>query len=420
MRIVVVGAGFTGLTAAYHLLKAGHQVVVIEREPSLGGLATGYKHKGWKWSLDKAYHHLFTNDMAAVLLARQIGQPLNRITPKTCMQTQGEILPFDSALSLLRFPYLGFLDKIRTGLAIAYLKITGDYQSMEKIRAIPWIKKYMGERSYNAIWEPLFRGKFHDRAQEVMLPWFWARIKKRTQSLLYPEGGFTAFLDKLAREVVKMGGEIKLSTPVSEVRKAKSGYTVVTDLGNYLAERVIYTGPTQIFPKLFGQPLKPKRKPHQYLSAQVLVLRLKKALLKGTYWLNITDPTFPFLVLVDHTNFVSRKNYGNEHIVYIGNYLPPSHPYLKLSNRQLLSKFAPYIEKISHGFKDKLIGSDMFVLPYAQAIVNSDYIDNTRKNRTGMKGVYMANIDSIYPWDRGTNYAIEKGTQLASEVMDER
>jgi protoporphyrinogen oxidase len=417
MKIIVIGAGFTGLSAAYRLLQAGHEVVVIEKQSNLGGLAVGYTHKGWKWHLDKAYHHLFTNDYAGINLAKEIGQKLITITPKTCVQAHGEIIPFDSPLSLLTFPYLNIVDKVRTGAVMAYLKLTNDYSWMEKQPAVPWIIKYMGINSYKAIWEPLFRGKFHNQASTVMLPWFWARIKKRTQSLVYPHGGFTAYLTLLAKKIVTLGGEVKLATPVTGIKKTRKGYVVITERDKYEAEHIIYTGPTIGFAYLFGKQLSPKRKAHTYLTAQILILRLKKQFLNKTYWLNVTDPGFPFLVLVDHTNFVSRKNYNGEHIVYIGNYLPSDHPYLSLDKHGLFKLFRPYLDKIRSGFKKDLIGYDMFTLPYAQAVVNRDYISNMKLTGTGLSNVHIANIDSVYPWDRGTNYAVEKGEELARKII---
>ncbi len=367
--------------------------------------------------MDKAYHHLFTNDYASINLAKEIGQKLITITPKTCVQAHGEIIPFDSPLTLLTFPYLNLIDKVRTGAVMVYLKLTNDYKWMEKQPAVPWIIKYMGINSYKAIWEPLFRGKFHDQAESVMLPWFWARIKKRTQSLVYPQGGFTAYLSLLAKKVVALGGTIKLSSPVKNIKKLKGHYQVITQDGSYSADHIIYTGPTVGFPYLFDKQLSPKRKPHTYLTAQILVLRLKKNFLEKTYWLNVTDPGFPFLVLVDHTNFVPRKNYNGEHIVYIGNYLPSGHPYLSLDKQGLFKLFRPYLDKINPGFKKQLIGYDVFTLPYAQAVVNKDYISNMKLSGVGLPNVYMANIDSVYPWDRGTNYAVEKGEEIARQII---
>ena len=83
MKIAIIGAGFTGLTAAYKLGKAGHTVTVFEKDSQPGGLAIGYKEKGWDWTLEAFYHHWFTNDYAVLTLAKKLNFPINIKRPKT-------------------------------------------------------------------------------------------------------------------------------------------------------------------------------------------------------------------------------------------------------------------------------------------------------------------------------------------------
>lgn len=60
MKIAIIGAGFTGLSAAYQLLKQGHKVTIFEKDSQPGGLAVGYQEKKWDWTLEKHYHYWFT------------------------------------------------------------------------------------------------------------------------------------------------------------------------------------------------------------------------------------------------------------------------------------------------------------------------------------------------------------------------
>src|SRR3712207_3263091 len=109
MNFAVVGGGFAGLTAAFDLLRAGHQVTVFEAAPQVGGLASGFKDEGWDWSLERFYHHTFKSDKAMQQLVADIGaddmlfytQP---VTAYWC-QTHGAHA-FDGPLPVLMYPHL--------------------------------------------------------------------------------------------------------------------------------------------------------------------------------------------------------------------------------------------------------------------------------------------------------------------------
>ena len=427
MKIAILGAGFTGLSAALRLTQAGHQVTVFESDSEVGGLAGGFKYPSWEWTLEKSYHHWFTSDKFVHSLARELHQPVLNITPETNIYIKDLILPIDSPASLLRFPYLSILDKLRTSITLAYLKISSDEKPFEGKLALPWIKKWMGRESTKIIWDPLFEGKFGKLKNEVTLPWFWGRIKKRGRTLCYPEGGIAAFAQKIAEAVEKAGGKILLNSEVTSLRqKANSlqlaayGSKRSAVSGQLVFDKVIVTLPTPVFTKITPDLPKDYVKrissiPH--LNAQNLILVLKKPFLKGSYWLNINEPGFPFLLLAEHTNFISPKRYNNQHILYIGNYLPDNHPYLKMTAKELITIFDPFLRKINPNYQLPTTNYQLFTQPYAQPVVTPNYLKNVPKMVTPIKNVYLANMDMIYPWDRETNYAIELGEKAASLVV---
>ncbi len=422
MNIAIIGAGYTGLSAGLELLKKGHTVTLFEREDTIGGLAAGFQLKGWDWTLEKAYHHWFTNDDFVLKLAKEVRIDVLTVRPQTDVYVEGEMLPFDSPLALIKFPYLSFVDRIRTGLATFYLKIASDYKQFEGQNAVPWIKKYMGQKSYNLIWEPLFTGKFRDYKEDIALTWFWARIKKRTSSLAYPEGGFQRFAQAVAAKVTKNGGQFKLGVEVSKIEAVKDQVEVATSQGNFKFDKVLITLPSPIFAKVTSNLPSNYIKqitsiPH--LHALNMILVMKKPFLKDIYWLNITQKEFPFLVLAEHTNFMDKLHYNNQHLLYIGNYLPPDHPYLKMTKQQLLKVFDPYLKKINPTYHQNLIDYHLFFGPFAQPVVTTDYPKKIPTFNTPIKNIYLANMDMVYPWDRGTNYAVELGQNAVQFMLDQ-
>ena len=73
MNIGIIGAGITGLAAAYDLTKHGHTVTVYEARPYAGGLAAGFYDARWEWHLDRFYHHWFASDDNVIGLIEELG-----------------------------------------------------------------------------------------------------------------------------------------------------------------------------------------------------------------------------------------------------------------------------------------------------------------------------------------------------------
>jgi protoporphyrinogen oxidase len=438
MKIGIIGGGFTGLTAAYYLQKAGHDVTVFERSRYLGGLAGGIKQsldnppENWEWDLEQYYHHWFTNDDEVFELGKELGVSDKFIItrPSTDILYDDKVYPLDSPLALLKFPHLPFAERVKTGITLARLKYQYNLENskvFETITADEYLQKHSSKKAYEMIWKPLLVGKFADHYTQVTMRWFWARVYKRTPKLAYYEGGFSAFIKAIAEGLVKQGGNIITSTPIEVIDQGngndtfKIGYSENRSDQAEVFDKIIVTTPPHIFSNLF--PNLPTEYKNSLIQAEgigalVVILRLKHKLMQNTYWLSVNNTDWPFLAVVEHTNFMPKEKYGNETVVYIGDYLDPSHPNMSKTKQELLSDFTPYIKKINPLFsQESIIESYLFKSNYAQPIPKLNHESSILPHTTPIKGLYFASMAQVYPWDRGTNYAIEMGKNVAKLIQ---
>jgi protoporphyrinogen oxidase len=342
--------------------------------------------------------------------------------PYTVMYHNGKFYPFDSIPAALLYPGLGWgINKIRFGLVGLYLRLTKNWQKLETTTVESWMRKWAGSQVYEQMWEPMLIGKFGETfSRQVNMAWMWARLHARTTRLGTFNGGFQRFSDLFAEKLQGMGVRFELNTPVISIDPNKDGSLMLTTKnGNHQFDQCLSTTSPSLLAKMATSL------PADYLAgllnlksmgAVVMVLSLKKPLsTRGYYWYNIPKKAgFPFLSLVEHTNFVSPEQFGGERIIYIGDYLEAGHEYFGLVPQELLKRFIPGIKKINPEFEESWV-NNLWVnsTPYAQPVPMVDHSKSIPVIQTPIRNLYFASMSQVYPWDRGTNFAVEIGRRAA-------
>jgi len=426
-KVAIVGAGIGGMSAAYDLIRNKDQVTIFEAESHVGGLAGGFKEKNWDWSVEKFYHHWFLSDHDILDLIKELGWKDKVVIPhpRTVVFYKGKFFPLDSPLAAITFPGFTFFDMVRFGFVSVYLRYLSNWKSLEKYTAHEWMKKAYGERTYTTHFEPLLMGKFGDHYKDVTMAWFWARFKARTTRLATFGGGFQAFADLFADQLRNKGVKIQLNTLIDLVKQKKGKLEITVNGKKEQFDQVLVTtSPSQM------ARLAPEL-PNEYrggllgmqsMGAVVLVLSLKHQLSElGYYWFNLPkNDGFPFLALVEHTNFLSSEHFGGDHIVYCGDYLDPNHEYFHLTQRQLVERFIPGLKRINPGFQaDWINKSWLWKTRYAQPIPLVNHSQNIPSVATPIPGLYFASMSQVYPWDRGTNFAVQMGRDAARMMIED-
>jgi len=431
-RIGIIGGGFTGLTAAYRLQKAGVHVTIFEASGDLGGLASGFELAGHP--VEKAYHFLYKTDEYILALVDELGLNDRLSFHRSSVSTyyDGVLYPMMSPTDLIRFTPISLVNRIRAGLTVLYLQRVRNWRSLSEITALEWLRRWAGREVTDVIWEPLLRGKFDKYYDKVTMSWLWGRVKQRVDSrdvkvggeaLGYFDGGFRVIVDALLKN---MEGkvDIRLNAKVSNLRHDGSKVVLTSAKGEERFDRVLATVPSNILAGMIGDY--EKRSPDyfrklrsiEYLDACVQVFATRQKF-TPYYWHNINTPNAPFVVFLSLTNLVGSEKFEGLNVYYIGDYVPSDHRYMSMDPAELKQHWYSRLKTIFPEFDQSQVVDDaLFRLRNAQHIVDIGFEEEKLlPHHTPCPGVLMSNFSQIYPMDRGTNYAVRDGDALAKTIL---
>jgi protoporphyrinogen oxidase len=433
LRIGIIGAGITGLTAAYKLSKQGHLVSIFESSDTIGGLAAGIKLDNCY--IEKAYHHFFASDKYLIELTEELRLQKNILwlDSSTAIYDNDKFYSFTSAKDLISFTPLNFLDRIRTGLVFLYLKYYTKWKNLENTTAKEWLIRWNGQKAFSRLWEPILKGKFHKFYDQISMAWFWARIHSRASSkkinsekLGYFEGGFQIIIDKLTKNIIQNGGNVLIKNSVQEIRQQEM--LIIDEFGQeYKFDKIISTTPSHVFAKhitkFSDKNYLDKLNSVDYIGAITIIFQ-SEIKLTDYYWTNINDSKAPFLALINHTKMTGLEMYTDnsdstkKHIYYLGGYFPHDSEMFRKDSTQILDEWIEYLAKITNttDLKNSIVNAQVFKFKNAQHIVDRNYGDRIVSSTTPFDNIYLSNFSLIYPWDRGTNWAVCEGKKLAELI----
>ncbi len=426
--VAIVGGGFTALAAAYELARAGVAVTILETELEIGGLAAAFDAGGSK--LERFYHHWFTNDLDVMQLIADLGLSDHLLISSTStgVYYSNTILKLSTPLDLVRFTPLSFADRIRLGLLTLRARRIRNWRELEHKTAAQWLTQMGGENVFRVVWEPLLKGKFGPTADQVSAVWFWNKLKLRGGSrgkrgeerLVYFRGGFAALARALAGEITRLGGRIETNAGVSAIRPVGDRWQLVSHAGRVIADQVIVTPALPLVADMIEDwapaEYRAQLRRINYLANVCLVLELDRSL-SSTYWLNVNDPSFPFVAVIEHTNFERPQSYGGRHIVYLSKYLPHSDPVYAMSAQEVLEYAYPYLRRMFPRLeRDWIKQHHLWKARWAQPVVERHYSRLVPQQSGPLPGWHLCSMAQIYPEDRGTNYAIREGRRVGREV----
>jgi len=423
-RVVVIGAGAMGLAAAYYALKRGHRVTVLEAAPEAGGMAAHFDLGGL--SIERFYHFVCKADRPTFELLGELGlgDRMHWVATSMGYYIDGALEPWGDPLSLLKFPKLSLIEKLRYGAMIFLSVRRRDGAALERVSAKDWITRWCGTRVYQRLWAPLFKLKFYEYADNISAAWIWTRIKRLGTSrrsmfqeeLGYIEGGSETLIHALVDAIRKWGGEVRLATPASRVAvEAGRVAGVVAGAETLPAEAVISTVPTPLVERL--APDLPAADLARYraivnIGVVCVVFRLKRSV-SPHFWINISDERVEIPGLVEFSNLRP----AGDTVVYIPYYMPVTHPKFARSDEFFRAEAFGYLRLINPSLGEgDLIACHVGRLRHAQPVCPPGFAAMLPPVETAIAGLQIADTCFYYPEDRGIAESVRLGKAMAERI----
>ncbi|MGW2602278.1 NAD(P)/FAD-dependent oxidoreductase [Streptomyces klenkii] len=435
--VIVVGAGFTGLSAALELAELGHTVRLLERDPDIGGLAGSFTVGDRR--LERFYHHWFASDEEMLRLCARLGiaDLMEPHLTRTGMYYANSVYRLSKPLDLLRFAPLPLLDRLRLGLLTVRAQRVRDWRLLEHRTAEEWLVSLGGRRVYDVVWRPLLEGKFGDHAAEVGATWMWTKLHLRggsrtrsgSETLYYLRGGSDALLTALRKRLADHGVDIRTDTAVRSVTTDGRRVTGVRTADGELhssGQVLLTVAPALAAGMLEDQsdthpsvpPLLRRLRRIRYLANLCLVLENNRPL-SDTYWLNVNDPAFPYVGVIEHTNMDDPARYGGRHIAYLSKYLPADAELYRMDDAQVFEHSLPYLRRMFPGFDRTWVDAyHVWRAEHAQPVITPGYTRVMPPVQSRVSGLYLAGMAQVFPEDRGTNYAVRDGRRAGRLIAD--
>ncbi|MFZ3382757.1 MAG: NAD(P)/FAD-dependent oxidoreductase [Candidatus Methanoperedens sp.] len=421
MTTIIIGGGLAGLAAAYKL--AGKdEIILIEKEPELGGMASSYKIGGYH--IEKYYHHIFASDKELISLIEELGLGgrLEWLKGTTGYYFNGKIYPMNTPIEILKA--LPLMDVIRLTFLVLKAKSIKDRTPFDDITAKKWIIDTAGESVYNNFFLPLLQSKFGDNKEKVSAAWLLGRVQIRSnrgtkgERLGYMRGGFELLLEKMAENIRKRGGIIKQGN-VSRIETATGSINGVIADGKLIeCDRIISTVAPHVLEKIMETRLLGLDMNISYQGTACALFGLKEKVMDDIYWLNIKEDV-PFGAAIEHTNFIPESDYG-ERLMYVTSYFQDKESILWKSNdEEVIELYLKGLEKLFPGFREKVkwwrLRRDMDTAP----VYEVGYGKKVLPYETKIKGLYLAGMfsDSNYP-ERSMNGSILAGFKCAEAISN--
>jgi protoporphyrinogen oxidase len=427
----IVGGGFLGLTLAHRIAQAGHDVTLFEGASRLGGLASAWTLDDVVW--DRHYHVTLLSDRHLRALLAELGleTAMQWRQTRTGFYADGRLHSLSDAVEFLRFPALGFVDKLRLAVTILHASRVRDWRRMERVRATEWLTRWSGRRTVEKIWAPLLRAKLGDSHERVSAAFIWATIARlyaarrtglKREMFGYVPGGYARILARFAELLAAEGVQARLGRRVRGVEPADGGRVGVELEGGGVEafDRVVVTTPAPAAARVCTGLRADERARLAAIEYQGILCGsfLLDRPLAGFYVTNVTDPGLPFTGVIEMSALVDPAEFGGRALVYVPKYVSADSPELERPDAEIEAEFLCGLARMYPGFHaGQARAFRLSRVRHVFALPTLGYSDRLPPFVTSVPGCYVVSSAHIVNGTLNVNETVQLAERAARELL---
>lgn len=429
MNFGVVGGGMLGMTLALRLLRAGHQVTILEAAERCGGLASPWNLGDVVW--DRHYHVTLYSDLALRAILEEIGiaPEMRWVTTRTGFFVDGRLYSLSDVRDFLRFPPITLTEKFRLALTILSASRITDWHALERLTAVEWLTRWSGRNTVEKLWLPLLRAKLGPYAERASAAFIWAVIVRlyaarrtgtKRELFGYANGGYDRVLCRFEEHLRSLGASIKTGSRCMDVRHEGQTLRVETPEQTYNFDRVVVTMAPAIAARICPQLSQRELDRLTAVEYQGIVCAslLYEEPLSPYYVTNITERWVPFTGIIEMDALVDRSAFHGKSLIYLPKYAAPDDPVFLRSDQEIQEEFFGALTRMYPSFTPKKVHAFRISrVPYVLPVPTIGYSERMPAITTSVPGLYLASSANIVNGTLNVNETVKLAHHVADEVL---
>jgi protoporphyrinogen oxidase len=428
-RVGIVGGGILGTVLSLRLAQAGHQVTLLERGPSLGGLAGSMDFGGH--TVDRFYHVITPADDRMIGLAEEVGlgDQLRFAPVGVGFYVDGGLHDLNGLADFARFPPLSPLGRLRLAWFVAQCQLRPRYDRLEHMPLERWLRRHCGNAVTDRIWIPLLDSRFECHHAELPATYLWARTRRmsgarrgkgRREEMGHIVGGHQRLIEAVAARAVEIGVDVQTDAAVEGLEMDGAAVTGVRVGGEYVPfDLTIATLQPPALRYLLPEGLQGllEAYPKRYLGVVCVVLKTRESVLPY-YSLNICEPS-PITTVVETSHALGTDHTDGLRLVYLPRYCDPDAPEQTEDPESLFERFVAMLERVSPSFKrEDVVDWTVQRTRLVEPVHPVGAEPRVAPIWPGVEGLGLASATQIYPRLLNGDSVVEMAERVAGEAIE--